>query len=280
MISKRSIQNFCFVNTFLVAISFSQYSAIIWCEKIQCMYFLAVLWCASVLRNYILLYFLEYATRHKKAIDPHHSPIEAYPYEFHVNVWTASLVESGTHLYMHRYMYMFTHITPSLGSFIVFIPLSFVFEVVFDFFHYITHRALHHPYFYKYLHKKHHTFQHPTAITTFYQDPFDLLITNSFPTMTAFLILSPIVSISHFQFHMMVVYKSYLEIGGHLGKQAYPSCCFHQCKWLPQWLCIELYTEDHDYHHSRNHCNYGKRFSLWDKVFGTYVPYINSNRIQ
>jgi sterol desaturase/sphingolipid hydroxylase (fatty acid hydroxylase superfamily) len=135
---------------------------------------------------------------------------------------------------------------------------------------------LHHPYFYKYFHKKHHKFQHPIAITTFYQDPVDLLITNSFPTMMTLLLLSPMVSISHFQFHMILVYKTFLEIGGHIGKHAYPSSSFPQCKWLPQWLCIELYTEDHDYHHSHNHCNYGKRFSLWDKVFGTYVHSIKN----
>jgi sterol desaturase/sphingolipid hydroxylase (fatty acid hydroxylase superfamily) len=39
---------------------------------------------------------------------------------------------------------------------------------------------------------------------------------------------------------------------------------------LPKWLNIELYCEDHDIHHSVNNCNYSKRFSLWDKVFGTF----------
>jgi sterol desaturase/sphingolipid hydroxylase (fatty acid hydroxylase superfamily) len=69
---------------------------------------------------------------------------------------------------------------------------------------------------------------------------------------------------------MIIVYKNFIEISGHSGKKLYPTSCFSQFKWLPQWLNIELYTEDHDLHHSLNNCNYGKRFSLWDKLFNTY----------
>ena len=48
-----------------------------------------------------------------------------------------------------------------------------------------------------------------------------------------------------------------------------PTSSFPQCIWLPRLFNIELYTEDHDLHHSRNNCNYSKRFSLWDKIFKT-----------
>ena len=33
---------------------------------------------------------------------------------------------------------------------------------------------------------------------------------------------------------------------------------------------MELYVEDHDLHHLKGNCNFSKRFSLWDRVFGTF----------
>jgi sterol desaturase/sphingolipid hydroxylase (fatty acid hydroxylase superfamily) len=54
------------------------------------------------------------------------------------------------------------------------------------------------------------------------------------------------------------------------SKKLYPSGSFSQCVWIPRAFNISLYTEDHTLHHSNNNCNYSKRFSLWDKAFGTY----------
>jgi sterol desaturase/sphingolipid hydroxylase (fatty acid hydroxylase superfamily) len=59
--------------------------------------------------------------------------------------------------------------------------------------------------------------------------------------------------ISYKQFNFLLVYKEYIEICG------------------PECLGIQLHTEDHDLHHTSSQCNYGKRFCLWDKVFGTYA---------
>jgi sterol desaturase/sphingolipid hydroxylase (fatty acid hydroxylase superfamily) len=119
------------------------------------------------------------------------------------------------------------------------------------------------------MHKKHHKFKHPIAITTFYQDPLDLLITNSIPT-TLSVLLTP--QMTYVMFHCIIVYKNFIEISGHSGKKLYPASSFSQFMWLPKWFHIELYIEDHDNHHSLNNCNYSKRFSLWDKVFHTYKP--------
>jgi sterol desaturase/sphingolipid hydroxylase (fatty acid hydroxylase superfamily) len=66
-----------------------------------------------------------------------------------------------------------------------------------------------------------------------------------------------------------MTYKTYIEIAGHCGKEINtPS--FPQFIWIPRFFDMELYTANHDLHHSSNNCNYSKRFSLWDKVFGTY----------
>jgi hypothetical protein len=284
MISKNSLKNFIFVNGFLFLLGFYQYRFMLYSEYIyQNHVFFKFFFTLFIFitRNYILLNFIEYGTKYKPKIcmDDENIPKEEYKYEFHVNVFTTTSIETITHLFIKsQFQTQFQNIdwyTSNSNRFIYddivsFIPYSFIFEIIFDFFHYLAHRLLHHKYIYKYLHKKHHKFQHPILITTFYQDPLDLIITNSIPTILTLFIISNIPKISYLQFHMIIVYKNFIEISGHSGKISYPTCSFPQFVWLPKVLHIELYTDDHDLHHSQNNCNYSKRFSLWDKVFGTY----------
>lgn len=265
-LSLKSVQNYCIVNSFLLSLGFFQYSILLQFYKYNFEKYYSLLFTVFVFvfRNYILLFFIDYGTSNKARInvDATKLPIEKYKYEFHVNVATTTFIESLTHIFI-VYTFEFT----KENSIIWFIPISFYFEVVFDLFHYFSHRLLHHSLLYKHFHKKHHTFAHPISITTFYQDPIDLCITNSVPTILA-LYMTP--SISYSLFHYIIVYKNFIEISGHCGKRLYPVCSFPQCIWLTKWLQIDLYAEDHDLHHSLNNCNYSKRFSLWDKMFYTY----------
>ena len=112
-------------------------------------------------------------------------------------------------------------------------------------------------------------FCHPVSIITYYQDPVDLIITNSLPTILSLYFLSPIFIPSYFQWNILILYKNFIEISGHVGKKMHPTCCFSQFFWLTKWLHIELYSEDHELYHSLNNCNYAKRFSLWDKLGNT-----------
>jgi sterol desaturase/sphingolipid hydroxylase (fatty acid hydroxylase superfamily) len=226
-------------------------------------------WSVFLIRNYGLLKLIEYGTKDKPFISdqPFIIPREEYTNEFHANVLTTTAVESVTHIMIKSTLFT-SILADSIGlDLLYFVPISFLFEIIFDLFHYTSHRALHHNIIYKYFHKKHHKFNHPIAITTFYQDPLDLILTNSIPTFLA-VCMTP--RVSYLQFHLIVVYKNFIEISGHSGKLSYPTSSFPQYIWLPKILHIELYTEDHDLHHSLNNCNYGKRFSLWDKAFGTY----------
>jgi sterol desaturase/sphingolipid hydroxylase (fatty acid hydroxylase superfamily) len=242
------------------------------------------------MRNYTLLYFVENGTTHKSNI--HNSthfqmiPIEKYKYEFDMNLIHYTCIETIT--FMLESQLILLHLNDKnkystfdfFAFFISFIPISFCFEFVFDFFHYFAHRLLHHPYLYKYLHKKHHTFKHPIAITTFYQHPIDIVLTNTIPTVLALYVIP----VSNIQFHFILVYKTFVEISGHCGKKLYPTSSFCQCIWLPKLLSVALYVEDHDLHHSLNNCNYAKRFSFWDKLFGTYkstvsLPYVSKKNL-
>ena len=269
-----SLQNFFTVNTILSCLGIFQYTVSCYYETNYTINMLLTLG-AFISRNYLLMNLIEYGTKNKKDISkyytPRKRPVEDYKYEFHANLITTTSIECITHIFIKNVIIKVRqHDTTNLYyDFYSFVPLSFLFEIIFDLFHYISHRILHSKHFYKYCHKKHHKFSHPSIITTFYQDPLDIFMSNSIPTIVTLVCLP---NISYFQFHLISIYKSFIEISGHCGKWSNPTGCFPQLMWFPKMLHIELYTEDHDRHHTENNCNYAKRFSLWDKAFGTYIP--------
>lgn len=262
IISNKSLKIYFLLNTFLICLSFMQYSSIEYIFKNNYDLFVFLVF---LVRNYTLLYFVENISKNKKDIT-YSSCKEDYKYEFDIHVLSSTLIETiSSNIISNYYVFNDTHIYTDI---LYFIPMSFLFEIYFDLFHYIGHRFLHNKYLYKYLHKKHHKFNHTIPIITFYQDPIDLMITNVFPIM---LTLFLIPKISHFQYNIIIIYKTYGEICGHLSKKCYPTTSFCQFIWLPRLLNIELYTEEHDLHHSLNNCNFSKRFSLWDKCFQTFT---------
>lgn len=149
---------------------------------------------------------------------------------------------------------------------IMFIPFSFAFEVIFDFFHYIFHRLFHTlPVLYKY-HSIHHREAAISVYTTFEHHPIDLIGTNVIPVLLTSLLLRP----SPFFICVWMIYKVVEEMSGHAGVYI-KSSSFPQFVWLPRLLGIELYNSDHTYHHTHPSKNFAKRFRLWDKVFDTHV---------
>lgn len=155
--------------------------------------------------------------------------------------------------------------------YLYFVCVSFVLEIIYDFCHYCLHRYAHSNVFvYKYIHKTHHLYANTSAITTFYMSPIDLIISYSVPLFICVGMGMCFKLIDLTFISMFTIYLTYQEIGGHLGKSMYPTSSFAQFIWLPRLLGIQLYTEDHALHHTKINCNYSKRFSLFDLIFGTY----------
>ena len=220
-----------------------------------------------LLKNYFFISLIDYNLKSKKVLESNKrtKPIESFYKEFDMFVVSSTFTETCTSLIVKSYI--LENKTDIFYDLIYFIPISFCYEIVFDFFHYITHFISHSRYIYPYTHKLHHKHKYPTSILTFYHHPLDLIITNMIPNLlTIYIGFS---NISLFQYKLLTVYKTFIEISGHSGKE-YNGSSFTQFFWLPKFFNIHLKTEDHDLHHSANNCNYAKRFTIYDKIFGTY----------
>ncbi len=230
----------------------------------------------TLLRNEFFLYTIDHLVKNHPYIDSDKRILckEHFPFEFQLYVIANTSIEAFTSYLIYQIWYSGSNdIIWKSTDLLYFIPISFFFEIIFDFFHYWTHRAIHQiPFLYKNIHKTHHTYSYPNVFIAYYQHPLDLVLTNLLPTLLSLWILQDICSlqISYYLWTIMNTYKTYIEICGHSGKNIPQTSGYPQCMWLVKFLQIELYTKDHDRHHSLNNCNYSKRFSLWDKIFKTY----------
>lgn len=227
-------------------------------------------------RNYSIINFINYATTNKENIKmientstTENTSIESKQMNTHVSHLQIVFLETIKVYTIHTYLninenYLFDIIT--------FIPISFLYEIIFDLFHYWIHRTCHvNNFLYRNIHKKHHKHYNLTSIVTFYQNPLDFILSVIIPEIiTLFILQSLLLKISSFQFILILNYKLFSEIAGHSGKHT-NSCGFVQFIWLPKFFNIEILTEDHDLHHKLLLCNYSKRFVIWDKLFNTYT---------
>ena len=196
-------------------------------------------------------------------------PKEEYKHELKINLVKISCLE----YFFYELIYcVFPFVAFSWYDIAYFIPVSFMYEIIFDFFHYWTHRLVHSiPYLYKKTHKLHHRSIILSPILTFVQDPVDLALTNFIPIINTLAIFYALnINLSLFTYACIMMYKSYVEISGHGPVEKTKSCAFPQFIWFPKMLKIELYARNHNKHHTYQHCNFSKRFCLWDKVFGTW----------
>jgi sterol desaturase/sphingolipid hydroxylase (fatty acid hydroxylase superfamily) len=232
--------------------------------------------CGFLARNIIMERCLNFVLSKKEFINPKHDRTSIldknYP-SIIFHYMSSTFVETLTNMVIYNYYAFKT--TNIIFDLLMFIPISFVYEMLFDLFHYTAHRLEHsNGFLYKNVHKVHHTYSHPTTILTYYHHPIDLILSNTIPQ---YLTLCAIPKISPITYNLIIIYKIFIEISGHSGKNI-NSSCFPQFIWLPKLLGIEMYTEDHDSHHKLNNCNYAKRFVLWDKLFGTYKKTYTNNK--
>lgn len=213
------------------------------------------------LKNNILLFGTDYLTRSRPFFGTPQVQDMAYSFKDTVKV---SIIE---YLSIHFCLSPHQSTWPYNMDLILFPIITFLFELVFDFFHYITHYLGHKiPQLYRF-HKVHHEYStNLNVFQAFHHHMVDLFLTNFLPTIATYTLM-PIPARA---FCIWMVYKVTIELAGHLAKDMGNVSSFTQCVWMPRFFKIELYTEDHYKHHIYWNCNYAKRFNLWDKLFKTF----------
>lgn len=258
LISIRSLYNFALYNTLIVGTGVAHYYVSIdgrmW-----------LLFMFAFLRNFGASHLIEWASQRAPIINKNYVYPRDVPY-LHYMAQAAALETATTQLIV-------ASVAPTNVAWTVvsFVPASFLFEVVFDFFHYWGHRSLHQIAWS--WHHGHHRHLHLRPQLTFHHHITDLILTNSVPFLLALWLFSAVAgySFSLLDIALLISYKVFVEIGGHTGRSSMRSAAFPQCIWIPRALGIELRSEDHNLHHVRPGVNFSKRFTLWDRAFGTYA---------
>ncbi|KNC79343.1 hypothetical protein SARC_08265 [Sphaeroforma arctica JP610] len=159
-----------------------------------------------------------------------------------------------------------------LLSVVHFVAKLFAWEILFDLGFYAAHRIVHaYPWLYRLAHKEHHRHRYVTVLSAHLQNPIDVALNNFVPCVLACMLVP---QFSQFEFQLMMAYKVLGELAGHSGSVTGESS-FTILIQVPRLLGIELRAIDHNHHHTHNIGNFGKRFSLWDKLLGTFVTPTN-----
>ena len=231
----KSIKMFFYINSILIGLAQTLYT---------------INFFNAFIRNLSIMFFIWSSSRHKENIHESNRQIRLLDYLYFIS---SSSIQTLTEKIIPR---------SDTSSLLLFPIKLFLFEVIFDLLHYSIHRMLHKNWYF--IHKVHHYHNYPRLLNTFYHHPLDLLFVQCIPLIFCFWLIP----FSDFQVQLVLVYIDFIEISGHSGKKI-RSSCFPLCIWLPKFLGIELYTADHDLHHNGGFVNFSKRFSLWDRVFGT-----------
>ncbi|OJD23490.1 hypothetical protein ACJ73_05152 [Blastomyces percursus] len=169
---------------------------------------------------------------------------------------------------------------PLNGTHWLWLPLNVgVYGIVLDFWFYWYHRAMHDVKFLWKFHRTHHLTKHPNPLLSAYADHeqefFDMVCV---PVM-AYLSLKMFgLPMGFYDWWVCHAYIVFAEVFGHSGLRMHTSVP-STAMWLLQLLDADIVIEDHDLHHRkgwRKSHNYGKQTRLWDRIFGTCLPRIES----
>merc|ERR1712060_376623 len=161
-------------------------------------------------------------------------------------------------------------------SIVLILPFKFFFgDLVNDALYYWLHTNLHKPQWYT-QHKLHHLVKHPIAwcagIMNWEEMLATFLITRIFTPIIIYYIFGP------WKVPEFCVYNLYLgafEISGHsgcIGGNILSTMRIGTDIFMLA-LGIQLEVGHHDLHHELSTVNFGKRCSLYDKIFGTYMDH-------
>lgn len=154
-----------------------------------------------------------------------------------------------------------------------------IYPIVLDFWFYWYHRIMHESDALWKLHRTHHLTKHPNPLLTIYSDGIqeagDML---GIPLMTYGTMKLLGFPMGFYEWWVCVIYVLFTEIFGHSGLRV-SAATMNPLTPLFRLCDVDLTIEDHDLHHrkgSKKSYNYGKQTRIWDRMFGTCHPRIES----
>ena len=228
---------------------------------------------ACALRDAAVVLFLDVATAGKARLNDRARPSRSQVKDAWRRLFLVAAPVDAITLCLARHLGWVG--APRPTSYLRFVAASFCFEVCFDLGHYWTHRFAHacarrRSGIAKALfnaHAAHHAHASGLApVLAYAQAPLDVVLCNALPALAALAATGRLLD----SVTLVWAYKAYVEAAGHAGCES-RATSFPQCVWLPRYLGIALRTADHDAHHGAAAVNFAKRFTLWDRVFGTYA---------
>ena len=274
-IAKRNLgwlRPFLLVNGFLVCLATTVDKVEATCAKRWLGPLLACL-AACALRDAAVVLFLDVATAGKARLNDRARPSRSQVKDAWRRLFLVAAPVDAITLCLARHMGWVG--APRPTTYLRFVAASFAFEVCFDLGHYWTHRLAHacarrRSGIAKALfnaHAAHHAHASGLApVLAYAQAPLDVVVCNAVPALAALAATGRLLD----SVTLVWAYKAYVEAAGHAGCES-RATSFPQCVWLPRYLGIALRTADHDAHHGAAAVNFAKRFTLWDRVFGTYA---------
>ena len=127
-----------------------------------------------------------------------------------------------------------------------------------DFYFFVTHLMMHHKKLYPIIHQVHHISLNPTPWAAFSFHPIEAVIQIAWiPIIVMIMPLHP------FTIFFWAIYMMLFNVIGHLGYEIFTK---RYLKGMGKFFFSSTF---HNMHHSKNNCNYGLYFVIWDRIFGT-----------
>lgn len=155
-----------------------------------------------------------------------------------------------------------------------------LYQLVVDFYFYFYHRGMHDVPFLWRFHRTHHLTKHPNPLLSAYADGEQEVIEMMLVPLLSYATLRALgMPLGFYEWWICLNYVMYTEVWGHSGVRVHliaPSTF----AGILTALDMELAVEDHDLHHRRGwrkSGNYGKQTRVWDRLFGSCAPRIESH---
>ena len=206
----------------------------------------------------------------RRSIQPDYqgSTTRLFWHDFVFTLLNLSLVITATVLlleWLFRNSFITAIDSPSIATTVGQFVLYFF---AFDLYYFSFHRLLHTPFLYKHVHSHHHRSTRPTPLTSYAVHPFEGFMSFMF-TLVLFLFMDMSIA----AFFAMNAYSVVHAVVLHSGHDFFP-------RWWYRTRIAKGYVTPvfHDMHHSSPEgVNYGIYTTIWDRLFGTISPSLQTS---